>query len=385
MVFPSIKLTLHRLYFCLIIFLMSSIISSCEDGRIAISDNDYPTVNYTGSTQKATLTRQNSILYVDVVYSLLEPIYHLSSAIFYVPLPTLLNYEELNGGEECTEGSLSVVEKDQGNEVIATYANCIIDGVTTNGEIIYSIENNTPVFEGQMNIVYLSLKNGDELTTLAGDATVNAGGLSVNKLTVFSDKLATGYFTTDLNILDNGDVSGSIYQSEFGSVDISYLNDDSTLILSGTNNTTLKAVHYNLNFFTGKRPYKFFLSYYEDSNLPENSLTTEIPLLALFKWPYDNNSAPVASVGENISTDRLAPLNISGELSVDLNYDFLSYTWRHITAPANCTFSLSGTEGINVDFLSECEGLHQLELSVFDGFSTSINRFDVNVVPLQQI
>jgi len=376
-------------YFRNIFFgLLTAILFSCGGGSSGSGSNEERGVlslTYQGKTDLAVINRQNTIPLVDSVFRVFEPAYWLSTAIYsqyaYIQAPFLLNYETTSGPEDCESGSLDVRRSNNDRNISLIYNQCRLGDIVSDGVIDYTFDEEGNR-NGSMQIDHLRISRSTDVIEITASVELNPEQLTVRELTLSSRTLEQMYHSSNLSIDRSGNFSGALQHSEFGEIQVTYENWTRSLLIEGDQLSTAEISFDIGRYVSGVRRDELTILFFVDKNDRENFLSTTMPITSLFSWPYSENKAPDAIVPSNLSVDRLAALSISGTESTDGDYDFLTYSWRHLSAPENCDYSLTNESSADVEFMSACQGTHQLQINVYDGFDTAEYNFPIEVIPL---
>ncbi len=79
------------------------------------------------------------------------------------------------------------------------------------------------------------------------------------------------------------------------------------------------------------------------------------------------NTPPIANAGPDQSLKTGALVTLDGSNSIDIDLDFLTYTWSFLQKPAGSLASLSTTTDVNPAFTADKDGYYIIQLIVNDG------------------
>lgn len=232
------------------ILLISTLLSACGGGGgggPGQSDREYEFDKYTGNQNAAQLTGDNHAVYLDLLFSKITngqpetPVNNLSTSTSVntqATSPILVNESEqcINNGTISFSGTLS----DKGAGILdLNYQNCEIDGLIYQGKgalEINTVDQNTGYIQEAIS-VYEKVRVTDTVSSyhLSGTVSYNqdtpcAQEITTANLVLIDTQGANHYKTSDLTTISGTDqcstvyqeeISGRIYHSEQGYVDIS--------------------------------------------------------------------------------------------------------------------------------------------------------------------
>lgn len=108
----------------------------------------------------------------------------------------------------------------------------------------------------------------------------------------------------------------------------------------------------------------------------EYSIT--LPWTAL-KDDRQNNNAPVANAGSDVTINLGETAQLDGSLSTDADYNLLTFSWTVTAQPAGSNADLQGAESANATITPDMGGTYTLELMVYDGWFSSTDTVTVTV------
>ena len=100
------------------------------------------------------------------------------------------------------------------------------------------------------------------------------------------------------------------------------------------------------------------------------------------------NTPPLAHAGADQNVHTASIVILDGSLSIDVDLDTLTYTWRFISKPVDSNATLSDTTTVNPIFTADVDGVYVLQLVVNDGTVDSVadlvavNAFTGNAAPI---
>ncbi len=359
-----------------------------SDKSAQVNKDTSERILYLGMEEQVSLTRQNAMPFFNAAYELIETSFDVSSALSdqWRP-PFLISSPDNNSGINCTSGSFDVIDTRRATtgsgDVVLDYNECVIEGTQIDGRLNYAVEIAPDGYAHsfELTINRLTIKNGEEVITMSGDINdVFMGSLLVRNLIVNSKIQDSTFMASNLNI-HNGDVSGKIYHSQFGWIDLESENNLKSIELLGANDSQLTAGYDSFTYSSTEDTAIFDLSFRASDSSEEEGLTTQISVANLYEWPYQENVAAISTTDPVLNGDRLAAIELTAT-ATDENSDFLSYQWTHIASPAQCQYELGETLIDTASFISQCQGIHELGLSIFDGFNTTTVHVSVDVIPL---
>jgi len=353
-----------------------------------VSKDTSERILYLGKEEQATLTRQNAIPFLNTAYELIETSFDLSSSLSYQMQPQFLISSSGNNGEvNCSEGSLDVIDtrsRTTGTgDVVLDYNECVIGSTQIDGRLNYKVKVSSDGYSQSFELIInrLAIKDDEETITMTGDITdVFMGSLLVKNFIVHSKVQDSTFMASNLNF-NNGDVSGEIYHSRFGWVDLASEVNPKSIVLSGANDSQLTSAYDSFTYTSTEDDAIFDIAFKSNDSLEQEALTTQISVANLYEWPYQENVPAISTTDPVLKGDRLSAIDLTAT-ATDENSDFLSYQWTHIASPAQCQYELGETVADTASFTSQCKGVHTLELTIFDGFNTTSTNVDVDVIPL---
>jgi len=94
------------------------------------------------------------------------------------------------------------------------------------------------------------------------------------------------------------------------------------------------------------------------------------------------NVAPVASAGENQSVYSEATVKLDGALSIDANYDPLTYSWTLVSRPTNSSAVILLPTTVRPTFVADQAGTYVVSLKVNDGkVDSEVSLVIITVAP----
>ena len=321
-------------------------------------------------------------MFSKAAYDLVDIIYEFSSFITANTRPSfLVNQTVEDSGEEgCEEGGFEMHDN-TGNGVknglvVLDYRECLNNGVTIDGRMNYEVRVKNYGYETKLTINQLNFRRHDDEIIVSGVTSQEPfEGVASTEFMILSKTLGYSVKVENLTIV-NGVVTAKIFHSDYGFVLLNHQHESKQFSLSGNEQTKL-TVGYEGVSLDSNEDFQFELEFIDQFI----KLETQISVSDLFYWPYNENRPPVLTTSLIIEQDRLATEELLGQAS-DSDSDFLSYEWTHISSPTNCEYQLVHESAVNSFFTSECQGVHEIQISVTDGFNVVDEVLKVNVIPL---
>lgn len=342
---------------------------------------------YIGKISKASLSRQNSFYMLEAAFRVLGPIYEAGATQIYIFEPKILDNIDVPVEEEgidCIEGEVELSKHEYESRIVwvISYDNCETSEYgLVDGQLIFNNDTASDGYVDRSEITYryFTVRTDNESLVYHGRIDATDNQISVDHFTLHNSELDATYYTDDLEISYRG-VQGRLYHSEWGYVHLDLdKNDSQALTLQGADQSWL---HANVQDETEKPALALSL---RPAQSEHSLLETRISYPDFLAWPYQNNQPPEIQLkgAEPIEVNDTAHLDASG--SQDPNKDFLTYHWEVVSVPEGCATTVSPTGDV-VQYESECRGNHEFQLTVKDGFNSSVKEFSLTLAgPLPEV
>ncbi|WP_439509893.1 hypothetical protein [Marinimicrobium koreense] len=350
----------------------------------------FPEPRYDGITEQASLTRQNSFYFVEAVYQLLDPIFEAGTAQFYIDKPGILYYPSSGPSDfRCISGSLDHAQHELDDRIVQviTLDQCESrDHGKAHGQVISEVFIDAEGRPTHAIATYRDLTlevEGERFNYYGQITTTQERRLLVDYLTIRNSALDATYHTRDLESLD-GTLTGPIYHSQWGYVDIAAdQRQPSKTQLDGAKNSSLAMT---LNRGYTEPVLELSLSSPDiEAQFGVSALETDGLLDDMFLWPYRDNQAPQGQLEAPEVVEPGQTMTLDASDFLDADYDFVTYTWHHLSKPDGCADTLPKNAPV-VELPDACRGTHEVELIVSDGFNEVVRPFTVTVAgPLPQV
>ncbi len=358
-----------------------------------INSSEFKLAGYSGNEKVAKFNLSNARDIAQGVLYLADIVHIYSGLMTELDSPDYLKYpgymDDTSNYDDspCDSGDYSI--EDNRNEstglgtFIANFENCYSDNTTISGKLVFEIQEvyspNEPK-KYTLKIEELKVISGDEqqILHLLSDVKVEGSQYqivadvmleasksseSTNKIQLYGKNLVIN------QRYDRSELSGRIYENDFGYVDVATNEADKIIRLTAADETLLdldlrldnensygnfiESIAMTLSL--GKQPFEVF--------------HTRVSSEQFFIGESKKNHTPELIVSDNITTDRMQTAVITTVESTDLESDFLQTNWRIIASPENCDYQWDRFTNQVIHFYSPCAGEYQLGVSLSDGYS----------------